>query len=365
MIIVSRSSVFFPNVARHIRQSAIRACAPRSPKFYLGEQFRSVSRFPERIGRLPGRRAIPRRLQEESGKSHPLEDHPTIEGSPLWASSSSVEIRADPTEGLKRLLSHDVLVITRQIEMMNLFIGFEQANRYAINTTEGEVLGYIAEEQRSFLSVMSRQVLRTHRPFRALILDAEGSPILWLRRPFSWINSRMYVQRMKEGSEFTTEGDPILETFAEVQQRWHLWRRRYDLFISDRPKPILSRMADRQPEPEPTDDLFSQFANIDSPFLAWTFLLRDAREEEIASIDRAFRGFGREIFTDTGQYTIRLKPVINEGDAAQRHRVVRELTLKEKAVTLATAVNIDYDYFSRHSEGGHIGFLPFFSGGSE
>lgn len=54
-------------------------------------------------------------------------------------------------------------------------------------------------------------------------------------------------------------------------------------------------MADRQPEPEPTDDLFSQFANIDSPFLAWTFLLRDAREEEIASIDRAFRGFGREV----------------------------------------------------------------------
>lgn len=113
MNIVSRSSVFFPNVARHIRQSAILACAPRPPKKFLGEQFRSVSRFPERIGRLPRRRAIPRRLQEESGKSHPLEYHPTIEGSPLWASSSSVEIRGDPTEGLKRLLSHDVLVITR------------------------------------------------------------------------------------------------------------------------------------------------------------------------------------------------------------------------------------------------------------
>jgi len=274
---------------------------------------------------------------------------------------------ANPTEGLKRLLSHDTLVITRQLEMLNLFVGFEQANRYAINSIEGEVLGYIAEEQRSFLSVMSRQVLRTHRPFRALILDAEGNTVLWLRRPFSWINSRMYIQRMKEGSGFTTEGDLVLDTFAEAQQRWHLWRRRYDLFLSESPKPILSHIANRQPEPEPTGDLFTQFANIDSPFLAWTFLIRDGRNEQIASIDRAFRGFGREIFTDTGQYVVRFKPIVNDEDtgALKNSSVIRELTLEEKAVTLATAVNIDYDYFSRHSEGGHIGFLPFFSSGSE
>ncbi|KLO14175.1 Scramblase [Schizopora paradoxa] len=254
--------------------------------------------------------------------------------------------------------------------MMNLFIGFEQANRYAINSPEGEVLGYIAEEQRSFISVMSRQILRTHRPFRALILDTEGNPVLWLRRPFSWINSRMYVQRMTDGNEPTSEGEPILETFAEVQQRWHLWRRRYDLFISDGPKPILSHVADRQPEPEPTEELFTQFASIDSPFLAWTFLLRDARQEEIASVDRAFRGFGREVTEkNTGQYIIRFKPtpLLHENGApsSREPSVIRDLKLEEKAVTLATAVNIDYDYFSRHSEGGHLGFLPFFSGGSE
>lgn len=35
------------------------------------------------------------------------------------------------------------------------------------------------------------------------------------------------------------------------------------------------------------------------------------------------------------------------------------LTLDERAMTLATAVSIDFDYFSRHSGGGGLGF-PFF-----
>jgi hypothetical protein len=53
----------------------------------------------------------------------------------------------------------------------------------------GDTLGYIAEEPRGVLSMFSRQVLRTHRPFRALVMDSYGNPILWvstvvLLRPF-------------------------------------------------------------------------------------------------------------------------------------------------------------------------------------
>lgn len=113
-----------------------------------------------------------------------------------------------------------------------------------------DILGYIAEESQGFLSLFSRQLFRTHRPFRALVMDRFGSPILWvsirppyfstslytylqtqLRRPFAWINSRMFVQRLHEHNPYTPEGEPVLDTFAEVQQRWHLWRRKYDLFL--------------------------------------------------------------------------------------------------------------------------------------
>jgi hypothetical protein len=44
----------------------------------------------------------------------------------------------------------------------------------------GEVLGFIAEEPRGLLASLSRQLLRTHRPFRAVIMDREGTPILWV-----------------------------------------------------------------------------------------------------------------------------------------------------------------------------------------
>lgn len=42
-------------------------------------------------------------------------------------------------------------------------------------------LGYIAEEPRGFLAMFARQLFRTHRPFQALVMDIEGSPVLWVR----------------------------------------------------------------------------------------------------------------------------------------------------------------------------------------
>ena len=104
----------------------------------------------------------------------------------------------------------------------------------------------------------------------------------------------MFVQRLKNLSDRTpSEDEPVLDTFAEVQQRWHLWRRRYDLFIRHGPKRILSLVSDPQPEPEP--ESYHQYAKIDERFLAWDFMLRDAHGKEMASVSRAFRGFGREV----------------------------------------------------------------------
>jgi hypothetical protein len=50
---------------------------------------------------------------------------------------------------------------------------------HLLASEDGESLGYIAEEPRGFLGVLSRQMLATHRPFRAVIMDNEGIPVLW------------------------------------------------------------------------------------------------------------------------------------------------------------------------------------------
>ena len=110
----------------------------------------------------------------------------------------------------------------------------------------------------------------------------------------------MFVQRLKDLSDRTpAEDEPVLDTFAEVQQRWHLWRRRYDLFIRQGPKRILSLVSDPQPEPE--IESYRQIARIDEPFLAWDFALRDAHGKEMAGVSRAFRGFGREVFPEASR----------------------------------------------------------------
>jgi hypothetical protein len=49
-----------------------------------------------------------------------------------------------------------------------------------VGNEAGEPLGYIAEEPGGIWAMVSRQAFATHRPFRAVIMDLEGSPVLWV-----------------------------------------------------------------------------------------------------------------------------------------------------------------------------------------
>ncbi|KAF8558390.1 hypothetical protein OG21DRAFT_1145279 [Imleria badia] len=90
---------------------------------------------------------------------------------------------------------------------------------------------------------------------------------------------------------------------------------------------------------------------------AWHFVLRYAQGQGIASVSRAIWGFGRQVFTDTGQCTVSFQapdeqvysPSQNSGWILHKPSAVRKLTVDERALVLAMAINIDYDFFSRHS----------------
>ncbi|KAI6109949.1 Scramblase-domain-containing protein [Pisolithus sp. B1] len=353
---------------------------PSFPQSWIHQLRRTytISRFPERRTGFGRSSSAMRRPQRESEPSRQEDlQHPSYEDTTSFHTNTQLwdnvmgRMEGDPEEGLRRLLANDPLVVTRQLEMLNIFAGFEQSNKYVISTVAGEPLGYIAEEPRGFLSMFARQIFRTHRPFYALVMDLEGSPLLWLRRPFAWINSRMFVQRFPALDSSPPSGKPVLDTFAEVQQEWHLWRRRYNLFLKTNPLRVLTPISATDSEPESPGVQFKQFARIDEGLWAWNFVVRDANGDGMATIQRAFRGFGREFFTDTGQYAISFnapeeEELSNRGELirAPRRSHGRDLTLDERAVVLATAVDIDYDYFSRHSEGHHLG-LPIGWGSGE
>lgn len=259
---------------------------------------------------------------------------------------------------------------------MNIvLVGFEQANRYAIVDPSGAPIGYIVEEDTTMVKAMSRQLLRTHRPFKASVLDLDGNEILKIHRPFAFINSRIMI---------STPDDRLI---GEVQQEWHLIRRRYNMFTIEQPNSTTMQKDDQTTAISTKRDLMGlglnrvQFARIDGGFLALDFDMQDEEGTMVASVNRNFVGFARELFTDSGQYALRFDAAViqdlqrEQGLGAtsasmaseQEMQKAREiqankdemaleqlssrggLTLDQRAIMLACAVSIDFDYFSRHS----------------
>jgi len=55
-------------------------------------------------------------------------------------------------------------------------------------------------------------------------------------------------------------------------------------------------LADPEPVRKQSEEAaYYQIAKVDSPFLSWDFRVVDEHENEMARIERAFRGFGREV----------------------------------------------------------------------
>lgn len=228
-----------------------------------------------------------------------------IEYEPTQEFHDSFYIRALSSR-LQNILSNDILVVCRQYEMLNIFFGYEQHNRYVIHDRHGQPVGYIVEESGGIMKWFARQLLKTHRPLKAWILDLSGEPLLAFYRPWRLINSRLSIIHSSDDGSIV----------GEVHQEWHLFRRRYDLFIGKR-----------------------QFARIDAPFLSWEFNLLNQNDKELCIISRNFTHFVREVFTDTGQYAISFGKS-NESE---------HLMFCKRAIMLGCAVSIDVDYFSRHS----------------
>lgn len=280
-------------------------------------------------------------------------------------SRTDVRLNDDPhgvlrhTPSLLNILGNPALVIERKMEMMNVFFGFEQANKYVVMDSSGKHVGYIAETgDQSLTKIVARQMFRTHRAFKAHILDEKGNEVLLIERPFSWVNSKIRV---------IDRTNDMYHVVGEVQQQWHAWRRKYNLFLK-------------------RDDVFSQFAYIDEALFSWDFSLIDQEGRLIGSVNRNFMGLFREMFTDTGNYVLRMDAVSSETDQTTTHyskqlinvdekksvlpASKRGLTLDERAVILATAISIDFDYFSKLSKSGSgiTSFFPFwfpvFGGGT-
>ncbi|KAF2022878.1 Scramblase-domain-containing protein [Setomelanomma holmii] len=312
---------------------------------------------------------------------------------------SPVHIPEDPhgvlkeTHPVMRLLDNSTLIVQRQLEMMNVLMGFEQLNRYVIMDPHGNHIGYLAEQDHGMGSAVARQMFKTHRSFTTHVFDKHEKEVLRFHRPFSWINSRIRVYDAvgdhatytSSGSlQGTSPGSIVDQTSASIssiplrdmriigaaEQEWAPLRRKYNMFLArnleDHPAapntpqiasgdlPISNLKAVAVVEGDTREVGMLQFARVDEPFLSWDFSLKSEDNQLIGSVNRNFGGFAREIFTDTGAYALRM----DSAGAGHPEAPVSGMTLDQRAVMLATAVSIDFDYFSRHSGHGVGGMWP-------
>jgi hypothetical protein len=397
---------------------------PHGPRSRLPKYTPPQRRAPERSSRQQDS-AQPAEQSNEPTKDTPSDSSKVEAVSNALATTpdsqnpllTPVYIPEDPHAVLKethpamRLLDNSAIVIQRQLEMMNVLMGFEQANRYVIMDPHGNHIGYLAERDHGLGNAVARQMFKTHRSFTTHVFDREEKEILRFHRPFSWINSRIRVYDAvgAEGSysssttlQGTSTSSIVNQTSANVsnlslsdmriigatEQEWAPLRRKYNMFLARQIEdaapgtpqiapgnlPLSDSKAITVTESDNREVGMVQFARVDERFLSWDFNLVSEDDRLLGSVNRNFGGFAREIFTDTGVYALRMDAagLAAEPSLAEQAQSSPEgypgMTLDQRAVMLATAVTIDFDYFSRHSGSGGMMWpmwMPWVGGGGE
>ena len=109
---------------------------------------------------------------------------------------SPVNVPEDPNGVLNErhpatsILSNSAIVVTRQLELMNAMLGFEQANKYVIMDPQGNHIGYMAERELGMGNMMARQMFSTHRSFTCHVFDRNENEVLRVCRQYTRASRR-------------------------------------------------------------------------------------------------------------------------------------------------------------------------------
>ena len=192
------------------------------------------------------------------------------------------------------LANYQELVVRQTKEMLEIFTGFETANRYRVLTPEGEEAMFCYEES----GMLSRQFMGSHRPLNLHVVDTKGQPILNASRSFFWFFSHLNVH---DGSG---------ASLGSLHRKFGMLSRRFALL----------------------DSGGQQIAGLNGRvFRPYTFTLNNASGQEMGRIVKKWGGILREGFTDADTFSIQFSDV-------ERSQEIRLLLI-------ASAFAIDLDFF--------------------
>ncbi len=207
------------------------------------------------------------------------------------------------------ILQTPALYVRQKKKWLEILTNWEAKNKYDLVDAQGQTVGQIVEQGNGLLRILLRLTLRTHRPFAVDVVDMQNQTVLCFSRRVFFLFSDIAIQ--------TPSGMPI----GSAHRRFAFFSKRYDLRTPDG----------------------VTFARIKSGFWRlWTFPLfvADATgaDKQAGQITKKWGGALKELFTNTDSFQIDFG-----GHNWKAH---------ERAVILATAMAIDFDFFERKGSGG-------------
>ena len=197
------------------------------------------------------------------------------------------------------LTKHQELVVRQQVEHLEVFTGFETANRYSINSSIGDPLLYAYEDS----GWLARQFLKSHRPLTLHVIDSEGQPVLTASRNFFWFLSHMHVC---DGS-----GRPL----GSLRRRFAIFGRRFTL----------------------EDPAGGPIAEVQGPLFRPNTFMVYKQHTEVARVTKQWGGVMREAFSDADTFRV--------------EQETQGLDATLSLLVLTTAFVIDLDFFENSGRG--------------
>ncbi|KAI1286419.1 Phospholipid scramblase 2 [Halotydeus destructor] len=225
---------------------------------------------------------------------------------------------AGVTPGLEHLTQVDHLLVEQQIELVEVLIGYETANKYMIKNSLGQSMYYAVETDNS---CCARQCLGSYRPFTIKVLDNYKKEVITMVRPFK--GDCCWAPCWMQELDIMVAGQVI----GHVVQEWSLFYPKFQ--IQDLYKGVVLRVHGP----------FSTTACCGD--VEFKVLSRDG-QVQVGKISKQWSGFVQEAYTDADNFGISFPLDLD-------HNV--------KATLLGACFLIDFMYYEGKQQRGQAGSL--------
>ncbi|XP_017486069.1 PREDICTED: phospholipid scramblase 1-like [Rhagoletis zephyria] len=207
--------------------------------------------------------------------------------------------------GLEYLTQVDQLVVIQEVDMLQVFTGYESHNRYSVKNAANQNVYYCVETS----DVLTMNLMHSDRPFEIIVMDNFGVPVLRASRPYHFGSILCGCPDLLQVS--TGNGQPL----GTVQEQFKCCGSRFT--VHDANGGVV---------------LFLEGPPCRFDFLDTEFEVLTTDEAKVGAVTRQFPGFFKELYTKADVFGVHF-PV--------------DLQVEVKALLLCSTFLIDFMFYQQ------------------